>query len=76
MKREVVYDEAGNIVKENVKEVKIFKTGEIMKKGITFGACLAMIVSYCKWKSILWAIIHGTLSWAYVIYYVLRYGVN
>ena len=28
MKREVVYDEAGNIVKENVKEVKIFKTGD------------------------------------------------
>jgi hypothetical protein len=76
MKREVIYDEAGNVVEENVKEVKIFRTGEVMKSGITFGSCLAMIVSYCKWKSILWAIFHGILSWAYVIYYVLRYGLN
>ncbi|WP_187289358.1 hypothetical protein [Treponema pedis] len=43
------------------------------KEGITFGSCLAMIISYTAWKSVLWAIIHGLLSWAYVIYYIVVY---
>lgn len=41
--------------------------------GIGFGSCLAMIISYTKWHSILWAIIHGLLGWVYVIYYALFY---
>ncbi len=41
--------------------------------GITFGSALAMVISYTAWKSIGWAIIHGLLSWAYVIYYIIRY---
>lgn len=44
-----------------------------IKTGITFGSCLAMIISYTQWHSILWAIFHGILSWVYVIYYVLFY---
>ena len=43
------------------------------KTGITFGSCLAMVISYANWHSVGWAIFHGLLSWAYVIYYVLRY---
>jgi hypothetical protein len=43
------------------------------KAGISFGSCLAMIISYTAWKSILWAIIHGLLSWIYVIYYIIVY---
>ena len=35
--------------------------------GITFGSALAMVISYTAWKSIGWAIVHGLLSWAYVI---------
>jgi hypothetical protein len=41
--------------------------------GITFGSCLAIVVSYSAWHSIPWAILHGLFSWGYVIYYVLRY---
>ena len=41
--------------------------------GITFGSALAMVISYTAWKSIGWAIVHGFLSWAYVIYYIIRY---
>ena len=41
--------------------------------GISFGSCLAMVISYTAWKSILWAIIHGLLSWVYVIYYLIKY---
>ena len=43
------------------------------KAGITFGSCLAMIISYTAWNSIPWAIFHGLLSWVYVIYYILAY---
>lgn len=44
-----------------------------VKTGISFGSCLAMIISYTAWKSILWAIFHGLLGWIYVIYYIIKY---
>lgn len=51
-----------------------YKFGGAVKNGITFGSCLAMIISYTAWKSIGWAIIHGIFSWAYVIYYLIKYA--
>ena len=45
----------------------------VVKSGITFGTCLAMVISYSTWHSVGWAIVHGLLSWVYVIYFVLRY---
>lgn len=48
-----------------------FKIGP--QEGIGMGACLAMIISYVKWQSIGWAILHGIFNWAYVIYYVIKY---
>jgi len=42
-----------------------------VKTGITFGSCLAMVISYSSWHSILWAIIHGLLGWIYVIYFII-----
>lgn len=56
-----------------MKEKNVIVKKEYISKGITFGTCLAMVISYTKWQSILWAIIHGAMSWAYVIYYILRY---
>lgn len=44
-----------------------------VKQGLSFGSALAMIISYTAWKSIGWAIVHGLLSWVYVIYYIIRY---
>ncbi|MDR3717671.1 MAG: hypothetical protein P4K98_02645 [Bryobacteraceae bacterium] len=43
------------------------------KSGITFGCALAIAISYVHNHSILWAIIHGLLSWIYVIYAALKY---
>ena len=43
------------------------------KAGISFGSALAITISWSANKSILWAIIHGILSWFYVIYYALKY---
>lgn len=44
------------------------------KGGIGVGSVLAMILSYTKWHSILWALIHGVFGWAYVIYYIIFYA--
>jgi hypothetical protein len=42
-----------------------------IKSGIGFGSALAMVISFTTHKSVLWAIIHGILSWFYVLYFVL-----
>ena len=42
-----------------------------VKAGISFGTALAMVISYTNWGSIFWAIIHGLLSWLYVIYFII-----
>lgn len=56
-----------------VLEDKIMKKEKVVEGGITFGSALAMVISYTTWHSIFWAIIHGVLSWVYVIYYIIRY---
>lgn len=55
------------------KKDKKSTAGDAAKTGITFGSALAMVISYTTWKSVGWAIIHGLMSWVYVIYYVIRY---
>jgi len=44
---------------------------EAARAGITFGTALAIAISWSQNHSILWAIIHGILSWLYVIYYAI-----
>ena len=41
------------------------------KAGIGLGSAIAVAISWSLHKSILWAILHGFLSWLYVIYYAL-----
>lgn len=47
------------------------RRSEATKAGIGFGTALAIAISWSINKSIIWAIIHGILSWLYVIYYAL-----
>lgn len=49
-------------------------TATAAKAGIGFGTALAITISWSANKSILWAIIHGLLSWIYVIYYAMTRG--
>lgn len=59
------------------RETKIIDTKNVTEnitKGVSFGAVLAMVISYVKWQSIGWAVLHGLLNWVYVIYYVIKYG--
>ena len=44
---------------------------ESVKAGISFGSALAIVISWSQNHSILWAIVHGILSWLYVIYFAL-----
>ena len=37
-----------------------------------FGSALAMIISYERSASILWAILHGILSWFYVLFRAMQ----
>jgi hypothetical protein len=44
---------------------------EVTRAGIGFGTALAIAISWSTNKSILWAIVHGLLSWFYVVYYAI-----
>ena len=47
------------------------KGTEVARSGIGFGSALAIAISWWQHQSILWAMIHGVLSWIYVVYYAL-----
>ena len=49
------------------------KGGQVVRAGVSFGSALAIVISWTANKSLLWAIVHGVLSWLYVVYYALRY---
>lgn len=40
---------------------------------ISLGSILAVVISYTKWQSIGWAILHGIFNWFYVLYYIIKY---
>ena len=70
---ELIY---GNKRTNNVVHNHIHNTNitENVGRSVGFGAALAMIISYVKWQSIGWAILHGVFNWGYVIYYIIKYG--
>ena len=43
----------------------------IVENGIGFGSVIAVVVSWDRNKSILYAILHGIFGWLYVIYFML-----
>jgi hypothetical protein len=42
----------------------------------TIGGILAACMSYAKWHSIGYAILHFLAGWIYVIYYLFTYGIQ
>ena len=44
------------------------------KYGASFGSALAIAVFYSNNHSLVWAIVHGILSWLYVIYFAIVYA--
>jgi hypothetical protein len=49
----------------------VYRTREVVKSGVGFGSALAIAISWSVNKSLFWAIVHGLLSWIYVVYYAL-----
>jgi len=49
----------------------ISTVSEVARTGIGLGTVIAVVISWDRNKSILWAIFHGFISWFYVIYYAL-----
>lgn len=66
---EIIYGE-----KREITTIVHNNTVKNVTKGVSFGVVLAMVISYVKWQSIGWAILHGLLNWIYVIYYIIQYG--
>ena len=46
-------------------------THTVTQSGIGLGSAIAVVCSWQRNRSILWAILAGILSWVYVIYYAL-----
>jgi len=46
-------------------------TQTITQSGIGLGSAIAIVASWDRNRSILWAILHGILGWFYVIYFAI-----
>ena len=44
--------------------------------GIGLGSIVAAALSWMKWHSIGWGIVHAFCGWAYVVYYAIQYGIK
>jgi len=50
-----------------------YRTSSTTSSGVGIGSVIAVILSWTINHSILWAILHGILSWFYIIYWVIKY---
>ncbi len=72
---DVIYGEQGTKAASDIAVTKeSAKTAA--KNGVSLGCVIAVVISYIKWHSIGWAVLHGVLGWAYVIYFGIKYGWN
>jgi len=46
-------------------------THTVTQTGLSLGSAIAIVCSWQRNRSILWAILAGLLSWLYVIYFAL-----
>jgi hypothetical protein len=49
----------------------VHNTTTVVQSGIGLGSVLAVVTSWQRNRSILWAILAGIFSWFYVIYFAL-----
>jgi len=57
-------------------EIDRSTTQTITQSGIGLGSVIAVVTSWDRNKSILWALIHGILGWLYVIYFAFTRSDN
>jgi hypothetical protein len=54
-----------------IAEFTTMATKTVTQTGIGLGSAIAIVCSWQRNRSILWAILAGILSWFYVIYFAL-----
>lgn len=54
----------GNLDAEGVRRT-------VINNGVGLGSVIAVVASWSRNQSILWAILHGIFSWLYVIYFAV-----
>ena len=47
------------------------QTGQVVTIGTSLGSVIAVVCSWQRNRSILWALLAGILSWIYVIYFAI-----
>lgn len=48
----------------------------ILESGVGLGSVIAVVTSWSRNRSILWAIFHGICGWLYVVYFALSRAEN
>ena len=54
-----------------IAQIAIDTTRTVTHSGIGLGSAIAVVCSWQRNRSILWAILAGILSWIYVLYFAL-----
>jgi len=49
----------------------IIQNNDAIKGGVGLGTIIAVVASWSRNESLLWAILHGILGWFYVIYFAV-----
>ena len=47
------------------------QTGQVIQTGVGIGSVIAVVCSWQRNRSILWALLAGIFSWLYVLYFAL-----
>lgn len=55
----------------HVENGSMVNSQNIFESGVGLGAVIAVVTSWSRNRSILWAIFHGICGWFYVVYFAL-----
>lgn len=50
---------------------RINNSTTIIEKGVGLGTVIAVVTSWSRNHSVVWAVFHGLCSWLYVVYFVI-----
>lgn len=60
----------------HIENGSIVNSQNIFQSGVGLGAVIAVVTSWSRNRSILWAIFHGICGWLYVVYFALSRSQN
>lgn len=60
----------------HVESGALVNSQNIFESGVGLGAVIAVVTSWSRNRSILWAIFHGICGWFYVVYFALSRAEN